>query len=56
MGVLPDPKGRFVPVGGGGGGGGRGQNALVHKSTNSVIMQQSYLVSRFKRHICRQPC
>ena len=37
MGVLPDPKGRFVPVRGGGGGG-RGQNALVHKSTNSVIM------------------
>ena len=49
MGVLPRLKGRFVLM--------VGQNALFFfENTNSVIMLKSYLISRFKYYIYRQPC
>ena len=43
MGVLPQ-----------GGGGGAKRNIFL--KIVSVIMLKSYLISRFKCHICRQPC
>ena len=47
MGVLPDPKGRFVPVGGGGGGGGEGAKRLSsqkYKFCNNATIISSFQI------------
>lgn len=47
MGVLQGLKRRFAPI--------VVQNAFSYKTINSVIMLESFLISRFMCHICRQP-